>query len=130
MCCTRPEYTHLPHCDLYLQTLALTSSTSGGRSVGIVCSQTKATEEKRKKYHSDAFPPFLLPPERMQATYILSKQNYFVYMISQNVGHKPQILHTDIHQTATAIIEITKLHVITRLECSNIRLASIVVILI
>jgi hypothetical protein len=29
---------------LYLQKIALTSPTSGGRSVGIVCSQTKATE--------------------------------------------------------------------------------------
>jgi hypothetical protein len=28
----------------YLQNLALTSPTSGGRSVGIVCSRTKATE--------------------------------------------------------------------------------------
>jgi len=29
---------------LYPQKLALTSSTGGGRSVGIVCSRTKATE--------------------------------------------------------------------------------------
>jgi hypothetical protein len=28
----------------YLKTLALTSPTSGGRSVGIVCSRTQATE--------------------------------------------------------------------------------------
>jgi hypothetical protein len=74
-------------------------------------------------------PPPLLP-ERMQATYILSNQNYCVYMISQNAGHKPHILHIDIHQTATAIIEITKLHVIKLQQCTNIRLAFIAVILI
>jgi gamma-glutamyltranspeptidase len=31
-------------CTLYPQMLVLTSPTSGGRSVGIVCLQTKATE--------------------------------------------------------------------------------------
>jgi hypothetical protein len=33
-----------PRDTLYPQKLALTSLTSGGRSVGIFCSQTKATE--------------------------------------------------------------------------------------
>jgi hypothetical protein len=33
-----------PRDTLYPQKLALTSSTSGGRSVGILCSRTKATE--------------------------------------------------------------------------------------
>jgi hypothetical protein len=33
-----------PHGTLYQQTLALTSLTSGGRSVGIVRSRTQATE--------------------------------------------------------------------------------------
>jgi hypothetical protein len=33
-----------PRDTLYRQKLALTSPTSGGRSVGIVCSQTQATE--------------------------------------------------------------------------------------
>jgi hypothetical protein len=33
-----------PHITLYPQKLVLTSSTSGGRSVGIVCSRAQATE--------------------------------------------------------------------------------------
>jgi hypothetical protein len=41
-----------PHDTLYLHKLALTSPTSGGRSVGIVCLRTKATEfnSSRKIY--------------------------------------------------------------------------------
>jgi hypothetical protein len=47
---THPIYTRIgdpllwPHDTLYPQKLALTSPTSGGRSVGIVHSRTKATE--------------------------------------------------------------------------------------
>jgi hypothetical protein len=39
-----------PHDNLYQQKLALTSLTSGGRSVGIVSSRTKATELVRLDY--------------------------------------------------------------------------------
>jgi hypothetical protein len=40
----RGDPSHRPHDTLYLQKLALTSPTSGGRSVGIVRSRTQATE--------------------------------------------------------------------------------------
>jgi hypothetical protein len=38
------DQSHWPRFTLYLQKLALTSPTSGGRSVGIVCSRIQATE--------------------------------------------------------------------------------------
>jgi hypothetical protein len=40
----RRDPSRLPHGTLYPQKLALTSPTSDGRSVGIVCSRTQATE--------------------------------------------------------------------------------------
>jgi hypothetical protein len=40
----RRDPPHWPRDTLYQQKLALTSSTSGGRSASIVCSRTKATE--------------------------------------------------------------------------------------
>jgi hypothetical protein len=40
----RKDPSRCPLCTLYPQTLALTSPTSGGRSVGIVRSRTQATE--------------------------------------------------------------------------------------
>jgi hypothetical protein len=40
----RRDTSHWPRDTFYQQTLALTSRTSSGRSVGIVCSRTKATE--------------------------------------------------------------------------------------
>jgi hypothetical protein len=40
----RRDESRRPRGTLYLQMLALTSLASGGRSVGIVCSRTKATE--------------------------------------------------------------------------------------
>jgi hypothetical protein len=43
----RRDPSRLPRDTLYYQDLALTSPRSGGRSVGIVPSQTKATERER-----------------------------------------------------------------------------------
>jgi hypothetical protein len=40
----RRDLSRWPRGTLYPQKFALTSTTSGGRSVGIVCSRTKATE--------------------------------------------------------------------------------------
>jgi hypothetical protein len=42
-----------PHGNLYPQTVALTSSTSGGRSVGIVLSRTQATKFSFSITHGD-----------------------------------------------------------------------------
>jgi len=44
---------------LYPQMLALTSPTGGGRSVGIVRSRTKATEELVTDYHPTCFIHFI-----------------------------------------------------------------------
>jgi hypothetical protein len=41
---SRRDSSRWPRGTLYPQKLALTSPTSGGRLVGIICSQTKATE--------------------------------------------------------------------------------------
>jgi hypothetical protein len=46
----RWDPSHWPRGTLHLQKLALTSSTSGGRTVSIVCSQTQATEVSHLKW--------------------------------------------------------------------------------
>jgi hypothetical protein len=47
----RGDPLRLPHDTLYPQKLALTSPTSGGRSVGIVRSRTKVTEFFLRRDH-------------------------------------------------------------------------------
>jgi hypothetical protein len=51
---------------LYPQKLALTSSTSGGRSVGIVCSRTQATEFSFYLHLSSSATPILHTKSRVR----------------------------------------------------------------
>jgi hypothetical protein len=72
-----------PRDTLYPQKLALTSPTSGGRSVGIVRSRTKVTEF--------SFVSFFLMPELNLA------HNIFLPSLSINNHNSQLTLHTDSH---------------------------------